>query len=225
MVVKTTTMLATTGGSDRVRGLGIVHWFDFDAENNIPTYYSVVLLFISAFILWIISAQSQDKKHSFFKHWRFLSLFFLLMSLDEAVGFHENLIEPTKAVLHLKGVFSFAWIVPALFFVIAMAIYYIPFLKHLPSRTRKGFLLSAAVYLSGVFVLEALDGAYLNTFGQSIQVAGAGWHGMIYAVLTSLEEFCEFSGIIIFIGILISYLQTEFGPIQISFLSGKESSR
>lgn len=211
-------------GDSRIRGLGIAHWFDFDAENNIPTYYSVILLFCSAVILGIIAVQHDHQNRSFVLHWKALSLFFLLMSLDEAVGFHENLIEPMKAVLHLHGVFSFVWIIPALFLVLLMGICYIPFLKSLSRKTRTGFLVSATIYFLGVFVLEAIDGTYLNYFGTSIQTAGAGWSGMTYAILTSLEELCEFLGVISFISSLLRHLR-ELGKIQLSFAGDKEPAR
>jgi hypothetical protein len=210
-------------GDHRVRGLGVAKWFDFDAESNIPTYYSVILLLFSAVILGVIAIQHNRQNHFYIRHWKTLSLFFLLMSLDEAVGFHENLIEPIKAVLHLKGVFSFVWVIPALTLVSVMGFFYIPFLKSLTHKTRKGFLTSATIYFFGVFVFETIGGVYLNYAGESVQTAGAGWSGMIYAVFTSLEEFCEFLGIISFISTLLRHLK-EFGSLQLSF-TDKEAAQ
>lgn len=45
--------------------------------------------------------------------WRLLAPMFVLLALDELLGFHEQLIGPVRRGLHTSGPFDFAWVLPS----------------------------------------------------------------------------------------------------------------
>ena len=62
---------------------GLIPLFDFDTEQNIPTFYSSVALLCASILLMVI-ARAHQKMGSGFLGWRGLSiifLFYLLMNL------------------------------------------------------------------------------------------------------------------------------------------------
>lgn len=51
----------------------------------------------------------------------------------------------------------FAWVIPYAVFAVVVAVAFVRFLGHLPSRTRLGFLVSGGLYVSGALGLELLE--------------------------------------------------------------------
>ena len=62
--------------------------FNFDYELNIPTFYSAISLLFSSLILFIISKMIKNKSFEIY-YWKFLSLLFLFLSIDEFSQIHE----------------------------------------------------------------------------------------------------------------------------------------
>lgn len=86
--------------------------FDLDAEANIPTWFSTVLLFaISMSSILIYRLSPKDRPAQSF--WLIFSLIYGFFSLDEAARIHE-LIDPA-----LKWVYVYAPLFGAFFFVCA----------------------------------------------------------------------------------------------------------
>ena len=120
---------------------GFVPKFDFDEENNVPTYFSSFLLLISAILLFWASISAKQASSKYAKHWGALSIVFLFMSLDETASFHELLIDPLREIFNLSGYFYWSWVVFGLIIVIIFAISYIRFLVKVnlkKSKTPRG---------------------------------------------------------------------------------------
>src|SRR6476661_8119760 len=79
---------------------GLFFFFDASAEANIPTYYSSLLLFIAALILYVINktAPRGDNK----KYWQILMFIFAWLSVDETASIHEQFGKIGK-LFHLQS--------------------------------------------------------------------------------------------------------------------------
>lgn len=109
-----------------------VRLFDLNKEANIPTWYSSLILFISACLLFFIGYYKGDKDINQ-KYWKVLAFIFLYLSIDESSSIHETLNNPVRSLLHLSGIFYWSWIVPAAFILIILFFsflsFYYPFLR------------------------------------------------------------------------------------------------
>jgi len=174
--------------------------FNLDEEGNLPTYFSTMILFLSAILLGIISLFKKKEHDPFRTHWTILSLIFLVMSIDEAAAVHEMTIRPLQILFSAGGFFHYAWIIPGAVFFSVIAIMFFKFWLHLEYWVRILFFLAAACYISGAIGLEGLGGFYVDT--NEIDFT--------YILITTVEETLELIGIVLFISALLRYLVLSY---------------
>ena len=172
---------------------GYVAFFSLSYEQNLPTYYSSVLLLLCALLLVLIASGASNSGERHLWHWHGLALGFAYMSLDEAVEIHEF----AGGLLQLSGVLYFSWVVPAAVVVIVLALLYIPFLRSLDRRTRMRFLIAGAVYVAGALLMELPLGYWTEHHGSD----STG-----YAAIDFVEEALEIIGVSLFLTALADYV-------------------
>jgi hypothetical protein len=177
--------------------------FSVSSEGKLPTWYSAVALLICAVLLGAIAAARDGDP--FRRHWSALAVIFGLMSLDEATAIHEMLSQPLRARLNTSGPLFFAWVIPAMAFLVILALAYARFMRALPRRTGGLFLLSGALYIAGALGMEMVGAQYADVHGATLA----------YGVLSTLEEVFEMSGIALFIYSLLDYLERRVACIEV----------
>lgn len=175
--------------------------FNLDEEANIPTYFSTMILFFSAFLLGIIALFKKREHDPYSIHWTILSLIFVVMSIDEAAAVHEMTIVPLRTLFSGGGFFHYAWIIPGAVFFSVVAIMFFKFWLHLEYRIRILFFLAAACYIFGAIGLEGIGGYYVNS---NIEI------DFTYILITTAEETLELIGIVLFIYALLKYLVLSY---------------
>jgi heme/copper-type cytochrome/quinol oxidase subunit 3 len=193
-------------GPDWVLRLGAK--FNVDMENNVPTWFSTLLLVASSLVTAAavaVSARSQAEQ-PVRRLFRMLAAVFLGMSLDEAASFHEHLQGPIKAVFHTGGFFHFAWVIPGAAFALLVGVWSMRGLRRLPSETRRGMVLAGAVYCAGAVGMEMISGKYLSVVGENRRDWGFG-------MLTVIEETLEMAGLVLFLRVMLRYLAKAPHPI------------
>lgn len=196
--------------------------FFVDTERNITTFFSVLLIALAAQILGAIYLLQRKHRRPMTSHWAILSFLFFLLAFDESFSFHERLIGPTRALLGEGdlGVLYFAWVIPAMVFVIAVGLFFLPFLLGLPRRTRFGILLAAIIYVGGALGIELIGGYYVETHGLlDLYLQGlVNVHTWIYnIIIVTVEEFMEMAGTIVFIWALLKFVSEEHKSVQLEF--------
>jgi len=177
----------------------LLRLFYVDAEMNIPTFFSALLLFFAASLLAVITALKRKQRSFHVLYWAILSIGFLFMAIDEVACFHERLIWPLRTLLgggHL-GVFAFAWVIPGIVLVFGLGLFFLRFLLRLPAKTRLTFLMAAALYVGGAIGFELIGGRYAELNGVL---------NLTYGMLALVEESLEMAGVIVFIWALLVYL-------------------
>ncbi|MDN5213592.1 hypothetical protein QQ020_16085 [Fulvivirgaceae bacterium BMA12] len=177
---------------------------NLDGEQNLPTFYATVLLLTASIILLLIALRGRQKYN-----WYLLSGIFCFLSLDENIEIHEQLTALTKSALatETQGIFYFAWIIPYGIITILLMIFLFKFVWNLPNRTRRLFIISGFIFLSGALGLEMIAGSYWEE---------SGWSSMIYKILAFSEETLEMTGVSLFIFALLDYIEENFGGLTIS---------
>ena len=190
------------GGEQRY----LTQLFNLDEEMNFPTYFSSFLLLNSAVLFLLIAVTKKKLKDRFSNNWYALSIIFLFMSMDETLMLHEQFSAPIRSGLHTAGFFYFAWLVPAAIFLILFLIFNIKFLLKLSYKYQILFIISGAIYLTGAFLMEMIGGKFLSFYGQN---------NLGYAIVTTIEETLEITGIILLIYILLSYIKNELPSLTL----------
>jgi len=190
--------------------------FNIDKEQNIPTLYSWSALLFCAMLLAIIAQAKKAVRDRHVNHWKLLAVIFAYLSIDEALSLHEKFIEPLRTSLNTGGILYYAWVIPGAIFAIAVFLRFLKFINVLPAKTKRLFLMAGAVFVGGALGMELLSGAYAELYTDE---------NFVTAILTSIEEFMEMIGIVIFIYALLSYISSELKGInlQLRIADGKKS--
>ncbi len=187
--------------------LKVIAKLNLDKEvNDLPTWYQSSTLLVSSVLLLVIGLARRELKDKDAKYWGLLSLIFLFLSLDEAVSIHEQMTMPLITAFHLEGFLFLSWVIPASFLVALLGIVLSRFLFRLPSSTRNLMILSALIYLAGALGVEMVGANYMFMMNNPPDIGS----NFTYAIITTVEEFLEMTGIVVFIYCLLTYL---FVPI------------
>lgn len=184
----------------------LIRLLDVDKEANLPTWFSSLLLAVSAMLALYIGTDHLTRQKSFAKHWLGLAVFLFYLSLDETAIIHEMAIKPLQFLTGAKGLLKYAWIVPGGIVVLIFSGIYMRFVINLPSRVKILFILAASIYFGGALFIEALSGYFADLYGEA---------HLSYIITTTFEEIFEMSGVAILIYGLFIYLESRANPIRV----------
>lgn len=195
---------------------GIIRLFNVDSEGNIPTFFSSFLLLFSSLLLAVISTLKRKESDTRWNQWAILSCALLYMAVDEASGIHELLYRPADWLLgqRLSRIIYFTWAIFGIAFVLIFTLSYLKFFFSLPLQTQKQFFLAASVFFSGALGMELVGGFFGGSHGiQNLQ----------YAMLSTIEEGLEMTGVILLINALLNYIIHHY-DVRFSFAHSSEAS-
>ena len=174
--------------------------FDPGLENSIPTSFSIVNLLISSVLLFVVYLHSKDRGESISVYWLSLCIIFFALSIDEGAGIHERLYRLQEYTGIISPVIEHhAWLPYGAAFTVVVFLFFVPFLRRLSRRTAALFLLSGAIYVSGVLGFEFLAAWMLHN-----EIAAK--EDLIYLIRRIFEEGFEMYGIALFNCTLFAHL-------------------
>lgn len=180
--------------------MGFVRLFYIDQEGNIPTFFSASLLLCASLLLALIGHLTKHTNDLRWRQWTILAFALLYMAIDEASAIHELLHAPARELIghrNATGILNYSWVIFGITFVLAFALSYLKFLFSLPARTRTQFIVAAAVFLGGGLGMELVESYYVGTYGKAT---------FEHAMLVTVEEGLEMTGVVVLINALLSYI-------------------
>ena len=172
--------------------------FNLDRELNFPTWYSALMLAFCAILLRIIAVGKKQQSDRYTKDWQLLSVIFCWMAIDEVLSIHEILIIPeVSEALNLPWFLHSMWVIPGIIFVAWFAKRYSKFVRHLPSDSKRHFIIAGCTYVGGALIVEMLGSYFAESIGQQ---------HIVYALIATVEELLETIGVVLFIRALLHYL-------------------
>jgi len=183
--------------------------FTLDSENSIPAWFSSGLLFLCGLALACVALYSRMNADRWWKHWSGLAVLFGMLSIDEAVGFHEQLMDPVRSVIGDVAVLHFAWVIPGAVFVALAGFACLGFLRALPVPIALQFVAAGGIYVGGALGLEVFGGWLYATYGEA---------DLRYICVATLEESCELFGLILFLRAILVHFEQTFGRLCLSVL-------
>lgn len=170
--------------------------FNVNTENNIPSLYATLTLFMCAALLFTINAIEEK---SWFAKWAFLGWIFLFLGFDENLELHERTMALLRERYSFSGIFYYAWVLPYGIAVLFLGVQYLSFLIQLPTKVRHHFIAAFVIFISGAVGMEMLGGRHDHLYG----------HDKILVLYYSIEEFLEMVGIAVFIKGLLHYISVS----------------
>ena len=171
----------------------IVHFFRLKLEKNLPSLFSTLQLMVSASILFKIyehlTCLTTQENH--IKYWKYLSFTFFFLAADEWFSIHDPLGSFIADFFGKVGDF-FDWTLIYFFIMPVFFLFFLKFIKNLPTKTTILFIFSGCLFLLGSMGFEILgyfQGTYQNPIIERIIP--------IYFV-SYIEEFLEIIAIFIF---------------------------
>ena len=189
----------------------IMFFFDASSEANVPTYFSSLILFISAAILYVIyktTPKGSDKR----MYWRVLMIIFAWLSVDETASIHEQFGKIGRAFHMHSDYLYYSWIIPFIPVVIFAFFFFLRFLIKLPYTTRILFIISGVIYTGAAIGFELFEGKIAKMYGPNT---------LNDLLLCAAEEFLEMTGVIIFIYALLRHLSETDPDIFLRITSKK----
>jgi len=182
---------------------------DMDTELSIPSIFSFILLSVAAALLVLIAAHMKKAQARHAAQWYVLAAGFAFMAFDEGASIHELLMAPMGRLLggSQPGIFYFTWIVPALAGIALLGLFFVRFIIDLPAKTKRAFLLAAALYLGGAVGFEMLGGELASVEGMK---------NFNFCIVATIEELLELSGTIVFLSALLAYIREQFQMVLIN---------
>lgn len=198
--------------------LGFMELFNTGKESNIPTWFSSFMLLLAAVFLHIITFMKQSGRERHVLHWRILSIIFLYLSIDEASSVHERLGVLIGRVLNLQVLITYGWLVPGVIVAAIVALLFVPFLINLPPTIRRLFIIAGVLYLGGASGMEAVSLKWGLTYGMGT---------IHYRLLTTIEEFLEMMGTVVFIYALTLYIAEHItkNRLVVQFMMSDDTDR
>lgn len=187
---------------------GFVPMFDFDEEQNIPTWFSSMLLLSIALVLAAIAASRRRTGDRYTRHWMGLSAIFFFLSLDEATSIHELLMYALGKGVDARGVLHFAWVLVYLPLAAVVGVVYLRFLASLPRGLAARMVVAGTLYVAGAGGVEMVGGAYADVHGEE---------NLGYALITTVEELLEMVALVFFLYVLLGHARdTGAGRVVLS---------
>ncbi|MGH8064840.1 MAG: hypothetical protein ACRERE_06275 [Candidatus Entotheonellia bacterium] len=186
---------------------GLIPLFDLNLEQNIPTWYSSAQLLLCAIFLWMIAWATRNDGDRAVWYWGILAIILLGLSLDETAGLHELIGKRLRSILRSEGVLRYPWVIPGAVFVLIFIVAYMRFFIKLPPKIRRLIGMAGTIYVWGALGMELIEGYYASLY--------SGQESMSFAILATIEEVCEMTGVLIFMYALLLYISTYIQEVKI----------
>lgn len=195
-------LLSHKYGHDTLLGFSQLFGIGGGAENNLPTWFSTLLLAVCAFLLFGIYSQKVLVSDAYRGYWLALSVIFIFLSADEAASIHEKIGDLFHRRYDVFDNQNYSpWMIPYAGLVLLFVMAYLPFVKHLGFRYASMFILSGTVYVGGALGFEVLEGLYFDL----TERVEAGF--IYYVFLAGTEDCLEMLGLVLFMMTLFSYME------------------
>jgi hypothetical protein len=169
-----------------------------DLERSLPTLFSTGAMLTATSLCSAIAYGSRRMGAPDVRYWVGLSVVFSVLAIDEFASLHERSIQPLRDLVSIEGgALWYAWVIPGIVVVGVFVVVLIPFLRRLPRSTRRGLLISGALFVGGAIGVEML----------SASVASDGSRmDLMYVLIVHVEEVLEMLGIAALVFTLLAHI-------------------
>ncbi len=174
-------------------------------DTAIPTWFASALLGCCSVMSAVTWRQAVTERSPNRWHWLGLAVVFLGLSIDEVAALHERFGELGISVDN--DYLYYSWVIVGAAFLLVFVAAYLPFLYRLDQHSRRLFITSGIIFVSGALIAEMFNAATsADGMEQSLR----------YSLGTGIEELLEFLGVSLFLFALTERFATRDGVVRIS---------
>jgi len=173
-----------------------------NAESNIPTWFSIVLLAAGSGLAWIVRRADRTRGAGAPAPWGWIAALLAFLSLDECAGLHEAVGRNLVGLIEAEGVLYFRWVVVGAPVALAAVLVLAWLERGLPRSDRIRLATAFTIYFGGAVILEAIGGVLADDHGRRSLAAMASIHA---------EEGMEMLGAALIVRALLARLREVAG--------------
>lgn len=194
--------------TDYDQAFGLIPLVYMGKALSIPTIFTVLLIFVIALVLCVITVREFIGADKFRWQWWGLSAFFLFFTLDKGSAVHTYLF---KQFRNLMRVFFPAypnqkWVTTIVIIALIVICFYPKFIAALSKRTKTLALVSAAVYYAGFLFIDRFAHDYAALY--SAETLG-------YSILVTIGKMLEILGLIACLNTLLDYQKADISEVTL----------
>lgn len=181
---------------------------DTAGEASLASWYVTFSIFLVAALLGLIAFLKRQARDAFARHWLFLAVLALAVSIDKHVVIHD----PANGAFDLHNRLEMlwwpgdAWLGAATLSVVVVGLLYRHFLLALPLLTRTLFVAGAGLFVAGEVGFRFIASLVTDEFG-----AGS----LAHRAATTSQGALSMAGILVVIAGLLLYLQAQLGEVRL----------
>jgi len=145
------------------RLLGLFDFLNVGSETSLATFLSSVNLLVAAGLSYVFGRQATQTGTGFFR-WRWLSIVFVYLAIDEATTLHENfsIILPMLSIETSLLADRHTWLLFGIPLAILLAALLAPLLLTVPTRLKVIFIATGCAYALGALGFELLGSVMIH---------------------------------------------------------------
>lgn len=171
-------------------------FFMLQNENSITTWFTVVLIALNGLLAVLNATAARQLKTGSALPWLFLAAIIAYLSMDEMLELHERIGVAIARRLEFSTAMAFPWVVTGLAFTAVVGLSFLGFLRRLPGRTARLFMLAGGIYVGGALGVEVIESLTVSKFGM----------GAAFYIEVMVEECMEMFGQALFAYALLDHL-------------------
>ena len=187
----------------------LMRQFDFVEEGNLANWYQSGCLLLGAVLAALAAADARGQGSRFARHWTVIAVTLLALSADECAQIHELTVTPYLQYLgdglrHGEpaagsgpALRKALWMIPYGVVLAAIAAAFWRFFFSLPPATRRGFIFSASLFVSGAVGAELLTDVIADRMGDQ---------SVLYMTVNNASELLEMLGVAVFARTMAGHL-------------------
>lgn len=180
-------------------------FFMLQNENSITTWFTVVLIALNALLLSLNATAARQLRTGSALPWLILAVVIAYLSMDEMLELHERVGVAVAHSLNFSDKITFPWVVTGLTFTVVVALSFLGFLRRLPRRTAKLFILAGGIYVGGALGVEVIESLTVSKFGM----------GALFHIEVMVEECMEMFGQALFAYALLDHLAQKRAVLRL----------
>jgi hypothetical protein len=171
-------------------------YVDVNAEGNLPTWYSVVLLAAcAAATCGIAQMHRVAGRRATATPWYALAALVAIMSLDEMTSLHEASGRVLRRYAEVPVLGKYAWILPGTVAAVLVGWVLVVAVRSMTAPARRALALAGALFVGAALGMEVLEALLLND--------GRNYLGRSMHLLTGVQELLEMLGAVLFLRVTL----------------------
>jgi hypothetical protein len=180
--------------------------FFVNNNENIATFWNVIILMVATTLIFVIASLKNAQRDRSRHGWHALGLIFAYFTVDAFAAISHRLANLLRKLPEMQGGFLYNWLYPlATVIILLIILLFIWFYLHLDAPNKFLFPISIILYTLGAYKSQLISAYYGSLYGTTTYT---------FLLISHMEEFAEYVGVILLIHLLLTYLAAHVSELE-----------